>query len=115
MTTKAKTAQTPQTGRILLPLASLPLARLHSAETDEASASSAPSLATTLRERCGVSLPLSLSLSFTFWSMGPSTLLSLEFHLRSRPKMVVKATQLSQHLRGNKPLSPSSSSVTFIF
>lgn len=114
MTTKAETAQTPQTGRILLPLASLPPARLHSEETDEASASSAPSLATTLRERCGVSLPLSLNLSFTFWSMGPSTLLSLEFHLIQTQDGGQGHSTFSAP-GGDKPLSPSSSSVTFIF
>lgn len=98
MTTEAKTAQTPQTSRILLLLALLPAAQLHSVEKDEASTSFAPSLATTKGEMWYRSPSVPSGLTFTFWSMGPSTLLGLEFHLRSRPKMVVKATQLPQHL-----------------
>lgn len=92
---------------------------LHSVGTDEASAcpppSTVPASATARGERIRrqpeLSPYVSLGLTFTFWTMGPSTLLSLEFHLRSRLKMVDEATPGSLAPEGNKPLSTVSSSV----
>ena len=92
---------------------------LHSVRTGEAPAcpppSTLPASATargeSIRRQPELSPYVSLGLTFTFWTMGPSTFLSLEFHLRSRLKTVDKATPGSSAPEGNKPLSPVSSSV----